>query len=254
VTAAEPTILATCGGLNAGEWTDAVYGPLLLHGIELAMVTGRAPRVTHINTAGGDPRFVESAELEAARAAGVDASHLRFFPHPNVADVRAHILAQDMIWVSGGSVVNLLAVWRAHGLDRILEEAWHAGVVLAGGSAGALCWHTGGTTTSFGPDASPVSNGLGFIPHSLGVHYDSNPKRRPAHERAVASGALDGGYAIDEGVGLVYRGTALADVVTERVGQYAWRVDAVDGRANETRITPRLLTSTTTEESTTEET
>jgi len=246
MTAAAPTVLATCGGLNPGTWTDAVYGPLVLHAIELARVAGRRPRITHLNTAGGDQRSIEGTEIEAAEAAGVDASHLRFFPHPNVADVREHILAQDVVWVSGGSLVNLLAVWRAHGLDVILREAWESGVVLAGGSAGALCWHSGGTTSSFGPHIGVVADGLHLLPGSLGVHYDSDPNRRPAHQAAVASGELPPGYALDEGVGLVYEGTELVDVVAERDGQYAWRVEpAADSRAElsvtETRISPRLL-------------
>ncbi|WP_431278471.1 Type 1 glutamine amidotransferase-like domain-containing protein [Leifsonia poae] len=249
MTAAEPTILATCGGLNPGSWTDSVYGPLLMHAIELARVEGRPPRVAHVNTAGGDQRSVEGPELEAARAAGVDASHIRFFPHRNILNLRAHVLAQDVIWVSGGSVVNLLAVWRAHGLDGILREAWQAGVVLAGGSAGALCWHEGGTTASFGPQIEAVADGLGILPGSLGVHYDSDPQRRVAHEAAVASGSLPPGYALDEGVGLVYGGTRLLDVVSERDGQYAWRVEALDGRAVETRIKPRLLPGATDPES-----
>lgn len=241
MTATQPTILASCGGLNPGSWTDAVYGPLLTHAIELARVSGRAPRVSHVNTAGGDQRSVEGIELEAARLAGVQASHLRLFPRPNVENLRDYVLSQDVIWVSGGSLVNLLAVWRAHGLDSIFEEAWRSGVVLAGGSAGGLCWHSGGTTASFGPDISAVADGLGFLPGSLGVHYDSDPNRRGAHEAAIASGVLPAGYALDEGVGLVFHATTLAEVVTDRIGGYAWNVQAVNGVAVETRITPRLL-------------
>ncbi|MEV8213108.1 peptidase E [Leifsonia sp. NPDC077715] len=241
MTASEPTILATCGGLNAGGWTDSVYGPLLHHAIALSEVRGRAPRVTHVNTAGGDQRHVEGGELEAARAAGVDATHLRLFPHPNVPDLREHLLRQDVIWVSGGSLVNLLAVWRAHGVDRLLAEAWRNGVVLAGGSAGALCWHEGGTTSSHGPDISAVVDGLGLVPGSLAVHYDSDPNRRPAHHRAIAGGILSDGYALDEGTGLVYRGRAVVDVVAERPGVSVWRVERDGDGVRETRIPPRTL-------------
>ncbi|MGH1550571.1 Type 1 glutamine amidotransferase-like domain-containing protein [Leifsonia poae] len=241
MTASEPTILATCGGLNAGGWTDSVYGPLLQHAIALAEVRGRAPRVTHINTAGGDQRHVEGAEVEAARAAGVDATHLRLFPHPNLPDLREHLLSQDVIWVSGGSLVNLLAVWRAHGLDRLLADAWRHGVVLAGGSAGALCWHEGGTTSSFGPGISAIPDGLGLVPGSLAVHYDSDPNRRPAHRRAIADGTLPDGYALDEGTGLVYRGRELVDVVAERPGVSVWRVERDGDGVRETRVPARDL-------------
>jgi len=241
MSASEPTILATCGGLDAGSWTDSVYGPLLHHAVALAQVHGRPARVTHINTAGGDQRHVEGAELEAAAAAGVEASHLRFFPRRNIRDLREHLLRQDVVWVSGGSVVNLLAVWRAHGLDELLAEAWGEGVVLAGGSAGALCWHEGGTTASFGPEIAAVPDGLGLVPGSLAVHYDSDPARRPAHQRAVADGILPAGHALDEGVGLVYRGRRLDDVVAERAGASAWRVERGGDGVRETRIEPRLL-------------
>jgi peptidase E len=241
VTAARPTILATCGGLGAGTWTDSVYGPLLMHAIGLARVEGRRPRVAHLNTAGGDQRHVEGPELEAARAAGVEASHVRFFPHPNIPDLRAHLLAQDVIWVSGGSVVNLLAVWRAHRLDGLLREVWQSGVVLAGGSAGALCWHEGGTTASFGPGVSAVRDGLGFVPGSLAVHWDSDAARRPAHVAAVAHGDLPDGHALEEGTGLVYQDARIVDIVTERPGSAVWRLQRSGAGVQETRLEPRLL-------------
>jgi peptidase E len=225
MTATAPTILATCGGLVAGEWTDAAYGLLLFEAIRLARVPdGRRPKVLHVNTAGGDQRFVEGQEIEAARTVGVDASHLRFFPRRNVPSLRDAVFGADVVWVSGGSLVALLAVWRAHGLDDVLRDAWRAGVVLAGGSAGGICWHTGGVTTSFGPDPVPVADGLGFLPDSLGVHTDSDARRLPAFRKAIEDGVLVDGIAIDEGVGLVYRDRELVEAVSERPGGRAIRI------------------------------
>ena len=241
MTAATPTILATCGGMIPGTWTDAVYGPLLDFAIELADVSGRRPRVFHVNTAGGDQRVLEGQELEAARLTHVDASHLRLFPHPNVADLEAHLLSQDVIWVSGGSLVNLLAVWRAHGLPDILHRAWQAGVVLAGGSAGGLVWHSGGTTSSFGPDIRTIPDGLGFLPGSLAVHYDSDPGRRPSFHAAIASGEVPDGYALEEGVGVRYSGVELVEVVAEAAGRRAFRVERTTDGVAETTLVPRLL-------------
>jgi peptidase E len=227
VTASAPTILATCGGLGPGEWTDAAYGPLLSEAIRLAEVpSGRRPTVLHVNTAGGDQRFVEGQELEAARVSGVDASHLRFFPRRNVPSLRDAVFGADVVWVSGGSLVALLAVWRAHGLDDVLRAAWRAGVVLAGGSAGGICWHTGGVTQSFGPEPVAVADGLGFVPGSLGVHTDSDPRRLPAFRAAIKAGHLAEGIAIDEGMGLVYRDRELVEAVTERPGGRAIRISA----------------------------
>jgi peptidase E len=225
MSAAEPTILATCGGLVPGQWTDAAYGPLLFEAIRLARVPEwRAPRVLHVNTAGGDQRFVEGQELEAAREAGVEASHLRFFPRRNVPSLRDAVFRADVVWVSGGSLVAMLAVWRTHGFDEVLREAWRAGVVLAGGSAGGICWHTGGTTQSFGPDPVAVADGLGLVPGSLGVHTDSDPRRLPAFRTAIETGVLPDGVALDEGVGLVYRERELVEAVAERSGGRAIRI------------------------------
>ena len=121
-------------------------------------------------------------------------------------------------------------------------EAWRAGVGLAGVAAGSLCWHTGGTTDSFGPDLRPVTNGLALLPYSNGVHYDSEPQRRPLYHRLVAEGSLPPGHATDDGVGLVYRGTELVEAGADRPGKAAYRVErGDDGTALETRIEPRRL-------------
>ena len=242
MTAARPTILASCGGLGPGGWTDAAYGPLLFEAIRLARVpAGRKPRVLHVNTAGGDQRFVEGQELEAARAAGVEAAHLRFFPRRNVPSLRDAVFGADVVWVSGGSLVALLAVWRAHALDQVLHEAWRAGVVLAGGSAGGTCWHAGGVTQSFGPEPVAVADGLGFLPGSLGVHTDSDPRRLPVYRTAIDAGELPAGIALDEGAGLIYAGRELAEAVTERATGRAIRI----GRDQPDELLPTRVLPTT---------
>ncbi|MDA8275164.1 MAG: peptidase E [Actinomycetota bacterium] len=236
-----PTIVATSGGLRRGARSEVELGPLVLHAVELAGVTGRAPRLCHVGTAGGDQRTAQAWLNEAGRVAGIAVSHLNVFPMPNVADVLGHVLATDVVWVGGGSVANLLALWRLHGWDAVFAEAWARGVVLAGVSAGSICWHAGGTTDSFGPELVPVANGLGLLPHANGVHYDSEPQRRPLFQRLVADGRLPEGYATDDGVGLVYRGTELVEAVAEVRGKSAYHVTRDGTRAVETRIEPRLL-------------
>ena len=160
---------------------------------------------------------------------------------PNVRDVRAHLLAQDMLWVGGGSVANLLGVWRVHSLDAILREAWESGVVLAGVSAGSICWHVGGTTDSFGVELRPVTNGLGFLPYSNGVHYDSEERRRPLFHRLIADGTLPTGYATDDGVALHYIDETLHKVVAETSGKYAYHVARTSTGVEETRLEPEIL-------------
>jgi peptidase E len=237
-----PTILATSGGRIAGRRTPWEVGPLTEYAVELAGVSGRRPRVCFLATALGDSDFVLRIFYDAARFAGYEASHLALFPMPNVDDARAHLLAQDVVWVWGGSVAGLLAMWRLHGVDEAMREAWEAGVVLTGVSAGSICWHVGGTTDSFGPDLLPVTNGLGLLPYANGVHYDSEGQRRPLLHRLVADETLPTAYATDDGVGLHYRGKELVEALTEIPGKAAYRIErGPDGRAVETRIEPRLL-------------
>jgi len=235
-----PTIVATSGGYLPGHRTDVAFGPLVQHAVERSGATGR-PKVCHLGTASGDQRWFQGRLAEASRVAGYELSELTLFTMPNVEDVAGHLLDQDVLWVGGGSVVNLLAVWRAHGLDEILREVWQAGVVLAGVSAGSLCWHDGGTTDSFGPELRPVTNGLGFLPYGNGVHYDSEPGRRPLMHRLVTEGLWDRAYCTDDGVGLVYEGTELVEAVTEVRGRGAYVVTADGGVAVEERFEPRVL-------------
>jgi peptidase E len=246
VPADAPTILATSGGylLNPEGRRRLDFGPLVHHAVELSGVSGRRPRICHLGTAGGDQRAFAAELDEAARAVGFELSHLHLFPMPSIADVTGHLIDQDVVWVGGGSVANLLAVWRVHGLDVAMRRAWEAGVVLSGVSAGSICWHVGGTTDSFGPDLRAVTDGLALLPYGNGVHYDSEARRRPLVHRLVADGTLPLTYCTDDGVGVVYRGVDLVEAVTERPGAGAYVVqrDAMEGSAVEDRIEPRRLT------------
>ena len=242
VTADAPTILATSGGIVPGKRTHWEVGPLTEHAIELAGVDGRAPRVCFLASAVGDNPFVVNTFYDAALRRGLHASHLALFPMPNVEDLRAHLLEQDVIMVWGGSVAGLLAMWELHGVGQAMHAAWQAGVVLTGGSAGSICSHIGGTTDSFGPDLRPVTNGLGLVPFSNGVHYDSEEQRRPVFQTLIADGTLPAGYATDDGVGLLYRGAEFVEALSERDGKGAYFVErGTDGTAVETRIEPRRL-------------
>ncbi|HVQ90456.1 MAG TPA: peptidase E [Mycobacteriales bacterium] len=234
-------ILATSGGFKADDRRPMRPGPLVDHAFELAASPAR-PRFCYLGTASGDSDYAISAIYQAFNDRDVVVSHVALFPMPNFADLRGHLLSQHVIWVGGGSVAGLLAMWRLHGVDEILREAWAAGVVLAGISAGSLCWHIGGTTDSFGPDLRPVTNGLALLPYSNGVHYDSEAQRRPLYHRLVGNGTLPAGYATDDGVGLHYRGVELVDVLSDTPGKAAYHVTPdAGGGVNETRIEPRLL-------------
>src|SRR6202012_4823958 len=241
MTASTPTILATSGGLTRGRRTQVGFGPLLHYAIELSGVSGRAPRVGFAGTALGDQDFWTAEFTAAGQAAGGVVGPINGFPMPNADDMAGLVLDQDVVWVNGGSVANLLALWRLHGLDDVFRRAWECGVVLGGVSAGSLCWHVGGTTDSFGPDLRPVTNGLGLLPYANGGHYDNEAQRRPKFHQYIAEGILPDGYATEDNTGLVYRGTELAEAVSEVPGKTAYHVFLDDGEVREERLDTRLL-------------
>lgn len=238
-----PTILGTSMGFSARGRNQLDWDPSPVFDFAFDLSgSPRRPKVCYIGTATGDAITYITAFYGAFASRAVDASHLALFAMPNVEDMRAHLLAQDVIWVGGGSTANLLAVWRLHGLDRILRECWESGVVLSGVSAGSICWHSSGTTDSFGPTLEPITNGLGFLPYSNGVHYDGELQRRPLFHKLIGDGTLGAGYATDNGVGLYYRGTELVEAVADRDDVYAYRVErGEDGEVTETRVDPRRL-------------
>jgi dipeptidase E len=161
-------------------------------------------------------------------------THLHFFPWPPT-DLRELALGQDVILVTGGNTANALAIWRAHGFDRILREAWEEGVLLTGWSAGMICWFEQGVTDSFGPELASMEC-LGFLSGSACPHYDGEERRRPVYTRLVAEG-LSPGVAADDDVALHYVGTELREVLSTRESAAAYRVTA----AGEQRLEPRLL-------------
>ncbi|HEX9337515.1 MAG TPA: peptidase E [Pseudonocardiaceae bacterium] len=224
----QPTILATSGGWRAGYRTDLEFGPLIHFAIELAGVTGRRPRLCHVGTASGDPRWFNARVSEAGQVVGVEVSHLNLFTMPPSDDMDDFVGSHDVVWVNGGSVANLLAVWAVHELGPVMHRAWQAGVVLGGISAGSICWHVGGPTDSFGPTLRLQTNGLAFLPYGNGVHYDSEATRRPMVHGAVADGALPLTFCTDDGAGLLYQGTTMTAAVSELGSANCYRV-AKDG-------------------------
>lgn len=196
---------------------------LVRHALELSGVA--EPRVCVLNTAMGDEPGWFTRMYPALLAAGARPSHLELFPMPNVADPAELLLAQDVILVGGGSVANMVAVWRVHGIDEVMRAAWEAGTVLCGVSAGALCWFESGTTDSFGIRLRPFTAGLALLAGSYCPHYSSEPGRRPLYESLVADGSLPPGIACDDGTAAHFAGGELAGIVSERPGRAGYRVE-----------------------------
>jgi dipeptidase E len=229
------TILAMGGGGFTMEPDNPVLDDFVL-----GLAPAREPRILFLPTASGDPAAQIAAFHDRFADRACAATHLSLFRlHGIRRPLREIVLEQDVVYIGGGSMRNLLAIWRAHGLDALLVEAWERGIVLAGLSAGAMCWFEGGITRSSGPPETIA--GLGLLPGSLSVHADGEPERLPAYLEAVRTGGLPGGWAADDGVGLLFEDTAHVRTVSSRPGTAALRVDAVEGELVRARIEPELL-------------
>jgi peptidase E len=236
-------ILATSGGfLAAPSKHENIRRPGGLF-LDAVRRSGKErPRVLFVMTASADNAQYLAMSYQACRDLAVDPDHLVVFPYPNQSPEEAFDRA-DVVWVGGGSVANLLALWRTHGIDDAARDAWERGVVLGGVSAGSICWHVGGTTDSFGLALRPITNGLGLLPYGNGVHYDSEAQRRPLVHSLVADGTLPLTYCTDDRVGILYEGTEPVSVHTDydvdpATGPAAYRVELVDGEVVETRLAP----------------
>jgi dipeptidase E len=197
------------------------------------------PRICFLPTASGDSDTHVANFYRAFSPRSCRPHDLALF-HRTVVDLRQFLLDQDVIYVGGGNTANMLAIWRQHGVDQILRECWESGVVLAGISAGAICWFEAAVTDSFGPQLAALHDGLGLLPGSACPHYDTEERRRPVYQRLVQDGFPEG-YAADEGVGLHFAGTSLREAVSSRPEGSAYELSLDDGHLNERTIAPRLL-------------
>jgi peptidase E len=231
----ERTIFA----MGGGGFTMEPNNPLLDDYV-LSLARATEPKILFLPTASGDTTHqINSFKARFAHRTCVHEHVSLFRMHELTRPLRELVLEQDVVYVGGGSMRNLLAIWRAHHLDDLLVEAWQRGIVLAGLSAGAMCWFEGGVTRSSGPPE--VLAGLGLLEGSLTVHADGEPERLPVWLTAVREGELPGGWALDDGVGLLFRGKRMERAVSSRPGAGAQRVDAIAGELVRHRLEPELL-------------
>ena len=226
MTTREPTIIAMGGGGFMMEPENPLLDRYVLEATGLD-----APRICFLGTASGDRAATIEVFRHTFTKLGAEASHLAlpWVPDydgppeagrpdgtPNVPDIRAHLLAQDAIYVGGGNTRRMLAIWRYYGVDELLHDLWASGAaVLAGVSAGALCWFESGVTDSIPGTLTPMQ-ALGWLPGSYCPHYDGEPGRQPTYEGLVADGQLPSGYAVDDGCALHFEGDALVRAVSSR--------------------------------------
>jgi dipeptidase E len=201
---------------------------------DLVLELARGRRVLFVPTAAGDAQRISAAFYESF-GPRAEAAHLSFNPWPP-EDLRDLVLAHDVVYVSGGNTANALAIWRVHGFDAILREAWDRGALLCGWSAGMICWFEASVTDSFGPQLAGMRDGLGFLPGSACPHYDGEERRRPVYTSLVRDG-FPAGIACDDAAAALYEGTELVEVVAREHGARAYRV----GRDGEEPLDARLL-------------
>lgn len=234
--------MRTIFAMGGGGFTMEPDNPALDDFI-LSLAGKPVPKVLFLPTASGDPNEHIHKFLGSFAQKVCEPEHLSLFRlGSNPVDLEELLFGQDIIYVGGGSMRNLLAIWGVHELDRILRQCWERGVVLAGLSAGAMCWMQWGVTKS-GGRPEPVE-GLGLLPGSLSVHYDGEPDRRPVFLQAVADGTIPAGYAADDGVGLLFREQEFVRAVSSRPGGRAFRVERRDGEAVEEPLPVEYLNAT----------
>lgn len=217
----------------------------LLDDFVLSLVRRRRPRVCFVPTASADSaNYI--AQFYRAFADRCEATDLTLFDPPSLprhppatADLPSFVARQDVFYVGGGNTAHLLAMWRVHGLDGLLRKAWKAGAVLAGISAGMLCWFEAGLTDSFG-GLEPLDDGLGLLRGAACPHYDGEPARRDAFHELIAGGAPSG-YAADDGAALHFVGRRLREVVSSRPEARAYRVTLRADRVVEKCLPARYL-------------
>ena len=189
-----------------------------------------APRICLLPTASGDSADQIASFRRAFGERGCDPTAISLFRlGSDHLDIESVLTSQDAIYVGGGSMVNLLAIWRAHGLDELLPECWRRGILICGQSAGAMCWFEEGVTCSSGTPA--VAPGMGVLEGSACVHYRSQPERRSFFLRAVAEGEMTPGFALEDQAGLLFEGTRMTRAFSARDGAAAWRIER-DGSRN----------------------
>jgi dipeptidase E len=202
--------------------------------------TGKArPRVCFVPTASGDSAAYIERFYHAFQTLDCDPSHLSVFDGP-VGDWRDYVLSKDVIYVGGGNTRNLLTLWRDWTLDRTMRAAWEQGTVMAGISAGSICWFEDGLTDSVPGTLTPLRC-LGFLKGSNCPHYDGESQRRPFFQRFVSSGQISPGIACDDGVALHFINDNLHRIVSSRRSARAYRLTVEGNAANEQELLPEYL-------------
>lgn len=224
--------------LGGGGFSMEPDNPLLDLYI-LAQTKKQNPKVCFVPTASGDSENYISRFYKSFESHNCVPSHLSLFSPPS-RNLEDFVMDKDVIYVGGGNTKNLIALWKDWGLDVILKKAWQDGIVMAGISAGSICWFEAGVTDSFGEGFEPLES-LGFLKGSNCPHYDGEADRRPTYQQLVSAGKLPGGFAADDGAALHFIDGELSKVVSSRRDAKAYQVQSKNGRLKEEALLTEYL-------------
>lgn len=211
---------------------------LLLDQYILEQADQKKPKICFIPTASGDAEGYIDRFMTAFNTLECEPSYLSLYKPPQ--SIESFVMSQDIVYVGGGNTKNLLALWKEWGLDTILYRAWKSGRILAGLSAGSICWFEQGLTDSYPGKISSITC-LGFLKGSNCPHFDGEETRRPAYHRLLSEGKLKEGIAADDGVALHYVDGELMGIVSSRQEAYAYHMRVEEGTVTEERLNPRYL-------------
>ncbi|MEM9508800.1 MAG: peptidase E [Cyanobacteria bacterium P01_E01_bin.35] len=226
--------------MGGGGWGMEPDNPLLDFYV-YSLSSKKEPKVCFLPTASGDSEEYVERFYQQFRPKPAHLSHLSLFK-PHTSDLRGFILEQDLIYVGGGNTKSLIALWKEWQLDEILREAWSAGIILCGLSAGSICWFEAGVTDSI-PGYYTALSCLGFLPGSNCPHYYGETERRPSYHQLLSKGFISNGYATDDGVALHFIENRLAHIVSSRPTAMAYLLEIKDGKVTESPLKPRYLGS-----------
>jgi dipeptidase E len=232
-----PQIFATGGGFFPEVWQKSLFPEYLL-----GLTPAKLPKICWLGLASGESAANFETFSRGMEKYPCQVFHFNLY-QPSTLDFSDYLMGMDIVFVGGGSTRNMITLWREWEFDKALRAAWEAGVVMSGGSAGLICWFQSGLTDSFPPVLAPVK-ATGMLPGSTNPHYNIRPDRKSQYRKFIADGSLDSpGLALDQDVGVLYRGTEMVEIVSTRKEAGAYKLVRIPTGYEETKLPVRYLGS-----------